>query len=153
MENKIYGQIIKVKIKMIWRINLWTVGFLETLTFFMYVFIATSTPETVPWTTVPFFNSIATVSLFNFMRNLSQIMILKVNRLRCKFLSNLTSFIFARKGATRRSADMCAERRREFTMINAGETTDLLSWNHGRDLCSCTVEKARVVSRVRHNDW
>ncbi len=42
------------------------------LTAFKCVFMATSTPVTVPWTCVPFFSSIVTVSCDNFIRNLKQ---------------------------------------------------------------------------------
>ena len=43
------------------------------LTAFRWVFIATSTPVTVPCTWVPFFNSTVTVSWDNFIRNLKKI--------------------------------------------------------------------------------
>jgi hypothetical protein len=40
------------------------------VTLFKWVFIATSTPATVPITTVPFFSSMLTVSLVSFIKNL-----------------------------------------------------------------------------------
>ena len=52
-------------------------GFLPrgiNVTRFRWVFMATSTPVTVPMITVPFFNSILTVSLVSFMRNLNKLM-------------------------------------------------------------------------------
>lgn len=42
------------------------------LTDLRWVFIETSIPEMVPCTTVPFFNSIVTVSLLNFIKNLQK---------------------------------------------------------------------------------
>lgn len=44
--------------------------FTVIFTVFKCVFILISTPVIVPWTTVPFFNSIETVSLFSFIKNL-----------------------------------------------------------------------------------
>ena len=46
-----------------------------TFTFFMYVFIATSTPATVPWTTVPFLSSMVTVSLLSFIKKRTSFMV------------------------------------------------------------------------------
>ena len=45
------------------------------LTCLRCVFMATSTPVTVPWTWVPFFNSIVTVSWLNFIKKRTSFMV------------------------------------------------------------------------------
>ena len=50
-----------------------------TFAFFKWQFIVASTPTTVPWTTVPFFSSIATCSRLSFCRNLTNFMVVNSN--------------------------------------------------------------------------
>jgi hypothetical protein len=53
----------------------WRTGFFPLIvdfTFRKYVFILMSTPVMVPCTTVPFFNSMVTVSLLSFIKNLEE---------------------------------------------------------------------------------
>ena len=58
-----YRMDIKSRLRMVF-------PFGATLTVFMCMFMAWSTPVMVPWTVVPFFNSTWTVSLESFIKNL-----------------------------------------------------------------------------------
>ena len=70
------------------RVSNWTGSLFLMVIFtdFKCVFIATSTPVTVPWTWVPFFSSIVTLSCESFMRNLEGINMILTSILRQGYL-------------------------------------------------------------------